>query len=93
MEIFTQEHLTVREKYGTTNQAEMVFSYMDTTSLSDRMISFIESINYFFLATSSKEGRTNVNFKGAKSKRLIKVLDKNRLIFPDRDNFKLFGLF
>ncbi|MFY9088555.1 pyridoxamine 5'-phosphate oxidase family protein [Arcobacter aquimarinus] len=85
MEIFIQEHLTVREKYGTTNQAEMVFSYMDTTFLSDRMIGFIESINYFFLATSSKEGRTNVNFKGTKSKRLIKVLDKNRLIFPDFD--------
>ena len=85
MEIFTQEHFAVREKYGTTNQAEIIFEHMNTTALSERMIGFIESINYFFLATSSKEGRTNVNFKGTKSKKLIKVLDKNRLIFPDFD--------
>ena len=85
MEIFTQEHLSIREKYGTTKQAEIIFEHMNTTSLSERMISIIEGINYFFLATSSKDGRTNVNFKGTKSKRLIKVLDKNRLIFPDFD--------
>lgn len=85
MEIFTQEHLIAREKYGSTNQAETIFEYMDTTFLNDRMINFIESLNYFFLATSSKAGRTNVNFKGTKSKKLIKVLNKNQLIFPDFD--------
>ena len=85
MEIFTQEHLIAREKYGTTNQAENILDHRNTATLRERMIGIIEGINYFFLATSSKDGRTNVNFKGRKSKRLIKVLDKNRLIFPDFD--------
>jgi uncharacterized protein len=85
MEIFTQEHIRVREKYGTTKQAENIFESLDTTAPNDKMIKFIEKMNYFFLATSSKEGRVNVNFKGTKAKRLIKFLDKNRLIFPDFD--------
>ena len=83
MENFTQEHLLVREKYGTTKQAELILENMDTRTPNDRMIKFIENMNYFFLATSSKDGRVNVNFKGTKSKRLIKFLDKKRLIFPD----------
>ena len=83
MENFTQEHLFVREKYGTTKQAENIFEYMDTTTPNDRMIKFIENLNYFFLASSSKDGKVNVNFKGTKSKILIKFLDNNRLIFPD----------
>ncbi|MGE4463199.1 MAG: pyridoxamine 5'-phosphate oxidase family protein [Arcobacter sp.] len=85
MEIFTQEHLLAREKYGTTKQAELILENMDTRTPNDRMIKFIENMNYFFLATSSKDGRVNVNFKGTKSKSLIKFLDKNRLIFPDFD--------
>ncbi|BAK73082.1 MULTISPECIES: pyridoxamine 5'-phosphate oxidase family protein [Arcobacter] len=85
MEIFTQEHLIAREKYGTTKQAELILENMDTRTPNDRMIKFIENMNYFFLATSSKDGRVNVNFKGTKSKSLIKFLDKNRLIFPDFD--------
>ena len=83
MEIFTQEHRIVREKYKTTKQAENIFEYLDTTIPSDIMIKFIESMNYFFLATSSKNGRVNVNFKGTQSKILIKFLNKNKFIFPD----------
>lgn len=83
MNIFTEEHLFVREKYGTTKQAENIFESMNTTTPNDRMIKFIENMNYFFLATSSKDGKVNVNFKGTKSKILIKFLDNNRLIFPD----------
>ena len=78
MENFTQEHLFVREKYGTTKQAENIFKNMDTTTPNDRMIKFIENMNYFFLATSSNDGKVNVNFKGTKSKKLIKFLDKKR---------------
>ena len=80
MEIFTQEHRIVREKYKTTKQAENIFEYLDTTIPSDIMIKFIESMNYFFLATSSKNGRVNVNFKGTQSKRLIKFLNKYKII-------------
>lgn len=83
MNIFTEEHLFVREKYGITKQAENIFESMNTTTPNDRMIKFIENMNYFFLATSSKDGKVNVNFKGTKSKILIKFLDNNRLIFPD----------
>ncbi|WP_148624106.1 pyridoxamine 5'-phosphate oxidase family protein [Aliarcobacter cryaerophilus] len=83
MEVFTQEHIFVREKYKTTKQAENIFEYMNTTIPSDIMIKFIESMNYFFLATSSKDGRVNVNFKGTQSKILIKFLNKNKFIFPD----------
>lgn len=83
MEIFTKEHFSIREKYGTTKQAQNILENMDMTVPNEMIIKFIESMNYFFLATSSKDGRVNVNFKGTKSKKLLKFLDTNRLIFPD----------
>jgi uncharacterized protein len=91
VDFFTQEHLMAREKYGTKKQAEYLLSLVDTTCLNDGLsrylgediIGFIERIPYFFFATSSSAGNTNVNFKGSNGSGLIKVIDKNKLLFPD----------
>jgi len=83
MDFFTQEHLDARKKYDTTKQANHWLNTIDTTSLNDGMIEFIEKMPYFFLATSSSNGNTNVNFKGTQGKSLIKVLNNKKLIFAD----------
>ena len=83
MSIFTQEHLDIRDKYGTTQKANYWLNTLDTEKLDTRMIQLIKSIGYFFFATSSKDGRVNVNFKGSDNKKLLKVLDKNTIVFPD----------
>lgn len=83
MDIFTKEHNDVRQKYGTENLAKYWFETLETKFLDENMIRFMESMNYLFFATTSKDGRVNMNFKGTQGQKLIKVLDKKRFIFPD----------
>lgn len=83
--MFKQEHMDARQKYETVDQANYWLNLIDTTYLDEHVTNFIQSINYFFLATSSKDGMTNVNFKGTNSKSLIKVVNKKKLIFADFD--------
>ncbi len=80
---FKQEHFNAREKYNTTEQANHWLNSIDTTSLNARTIKFIEGIKYFFLATSSEDGMTNVNFKGTEGKSLIKVINEKKIVFAD----------
>ncbi|MDF1881830.1 pyridoxamine 5'-phosphate oxidase family protein [Sulfurimonas sp. MAG313] len=83
MEFFTEEHIEVRKKYKTNDEANHWLNSIDTTYLNEFMITFIESMPYFFFATSSSNGNTNVNFKGSEGNTLVKVLSKNKLIFAD----------
>lgn len=81
--MFTQEHINVRKKYNTSQQAQHWLDTLNTTKLNSAMIKMIENMNYFFFATSSKDGDVNVNFKGGSRQKLLKVLDPNTIIFPD----------
>ncbi len=91
MDFFTQEHVDAREKYQTTEQANHWLNTIETTHLNkdlsiylkEDVVGFIERMPYFFLSTSSANGNTNVNFKGAEGNRLIKVLNEKKLLFPD----------
>ena len=91
MDFFTQEHLNTRETYNTTDQANHWLNTINTTCLNKELslflredaTKFIERMPYFFFSTSSSNGNTNVNFKGAERNKLIKVLNNKKLIFPD----------
>ncbi len=91
MDFFTQEHLDARAKYSTTAQADHWLSTIETTHLNQALstylnedvVGFIERMRYFFLATSSANGHTKVNFRGAEGERLIKVVNERKLLFPD----------
>ncbi len=91
MDFFTQEHLNVRETYNTTDQANHWLNTINTTCLNKELslylqedaTGFIERMPYFFFSTSSSNGNTNVNFKGAEGSKLLKVLNSKKLIFPD----------
>ncbi|MBN2815346.1 MAG: pyridoxamine 5'-phosphate oxidase family protein [Campylobacterales bacterium] len=83
MNIFTQEHTLIQEKYKTKQQAQHWVNLLKREVIEDDACRYLESLQYFFFATSNKEGHTNVNFKGIRSGKLIKVLDERHLIFPD----------
>ena len=93
MDFFTQEHLNAREKYRTTDQADHWLNTIETTCLNrelsiylhEDVVAFIERMPYFFFSTSSANGNSNVNFKGAEGSKLIKVLSDKKLVFPDYD--------
>lgn len=80
---FTKAHEEVREKYQTSVRAHHLIEHMSRESIDATIQAFLEALPYFFFATSSHTGETNVNFKGLKSGTLIKVLDSKHLIFPD----------
>lgn len=83
MEIFTKEHEIVRKKYATNEQANYWLNTISSTKIEPNLVSFLENLPYFFLATSNKTGVSNINFKGTNSGKLIKVIDEKRLIYPD----------
>ena len=85
MKNFKEEHLKTRKKYHTTEQADYWLKMLNTTYMNDEIIAFLQSVNYFFFATSSVDGMTNVNFKGTQGKTIIKVISPTKLIFPDFD--------
>ena len=64
-----------------TKEGEMILDRTDTPKLSKSVAYIIQNSSYFFLATTSKEGQPNVNFKGGE-KGFVHVLDENCLIFP-----------
>lgn len=71
-------------KYGTLQVASMILSATDTTSISKVVKEVITKASYFFLATASKEGHPNINYKGGE-KGFVHVLDENTILFPDYD--------
>lgn len=79
---FNEAHRIARQKYGTTARADYWLDLLDTTSLDEMMIQLIAQSEYFFLATSSADGRPNVNYKGGE-KGFLHVIDENTVIFPD----------
>ena len=83
MSIFTKEHNDLREKHNTKNKFEYYFDNIVKDEIDESLANYLESLEYFFFATSNINGNTNVNFKGKKSKYLIKVLDEKTFIFPD----------
>lgn len=90
MPFFSHEHHKIREKYKTTNKARHWLTTLNTSSLSSNMITLIEKTPYFFLATSSSSGHTNVNYKGTQNKKAIHILDKKHLLFPDYEGNGIF---
>lgn len=83
MNIFTDEHDAVREKYGTKAEAEHWLGTLTRDVIEERVARYLESLQYFFFATANEQGHVNLNFKGVRSGKLLKVLDEKRLIFPD----------
>lgn len=69
-------------KYNTLDTATRNLAFQDTTKLSKHLKNLISNIDYFFLATSSKNGKPNVNFKGGEAG-FIHIIDDNTLLFPD----------
>ena len=71
-------------KYGTLQIAAMILGSTDTSRMSTPVRTLIGKSSYFFLATSSKDGEPNMNFKGGEVG-FVHVVDETTLLFPDYD--------
>ena len=86
--ISKQQKGFVVNKYRT-KEGEMILDRTDTTKLSKSVAYIIQNSSYFFLATTSKQGQPNINFKGGE-KGFVHVLNENCLIFPDFEGNGIF---
>ena len=76
------EENQAQKKYKTIEEASRLLKSMDTSYIPVHVKYMIENSSYFFLATSSKDGTPNINYKGGE-KGFVHVLDENTIIFPD----------
>lgn len=66
----------LRRKFGTTD-------ILVAASLSDAVVHFIESVEFFFIATSNKRGKCDASYRHkGKGVPALKVLDEKTIIFP-----------
>ncbi|MFT5661485.1 MAG: putative pyridoxine 5'-phosphate oxidase superfamily flavin-nucleotide-binding protein [Sulfurimonas sp.] len=71
-------------KYGTLQIASMILTATDTARMSKPVRELISKSSYFFLATASKEGKPNMNYKGGEVG-FVHVVDETTIVFPDYD--------
>lgn len=66
----------LRRKFGTKD-------IETATSLSPQVVQFIESLDFFFIATSNSIGECDSSYRGrGKGVPLVKILDEKTIIFP-----------
>lgn len=66
----------LRRKFGTTDIPV-------ATTLSDTVAHFIESLDFFFIATSNRMGECDSSYRGkGKGVPVVKVLDEKTVVFP-----------
>lgn len=55
-----------------------------TVTISDTVAHYLESLDFFFIATSNREGECDSSYRGKREGVLaVKVLDDKTIIFPD----------
>lgn len=66
----------LRRKFGTSDIPTV-------STLSDDVVRFIESLDFFFIATSNGAGQCDSSYRGkGKDVPLVKVLDSRTIVFP-----------
>lgn len=68
---------TLRRKFNTPD-------IPTSTTITDSVAIFLESFDYFFIATSNRKGECDSSFRGRRDDSLaVKVLDNSTIVFPD----------
>ncbi len=73
---------SLQDRFDTRRLADRIEQVLCTDTIDPRTKAFIESRDMFFLATSSKEGRPSVGYKGG-DPGFVKVVDEHTIAFPN----------
>jgi len=88
MTMFHDGNRALQEKYGGRDVADKIVELVESSEINDDFKAFIESVPFFFLATSSSE-ITDCSFKGG-APGFVRVVAPDRLIFPDYDGNRMY---
>jgi len=88
MAMFHEGNRALQDKYGGRAVADKIVDLVEAQTVSDEFKDFIESLPFFFLATSAA-GNTDCSFKGG-APGFVRVVAPDRIIFPDYDGNRMY---
>jgi predicted pyridoxine 5'-phosphate oxidase superfamily flavin-nucleotide-binding protein len=88
MTMFHEGNRTLQNRYGGQGVADKIVELVETQTFTEEFQAFVESVPFFFLATSAG-GNTDCSFKGG-APGFVRVTAPDRLIFPDYDGNRMY---
>jgi predicted pyridoxine 5'-phosphate oxidase superfamily flavin-nucleotide-binding protein len=89
MPMFHNGNRDLQELFGSRALADRLVDRLRHSEFTEDDKAFIESLEFFFLATSDPIGRPDCSFKGG-APRFVRVIDPNLLVWPDYDGNGMF---
>ncbi len=89
MPMYHDGNRELQSAFGSTALADRLVERLHHTAFTDDDRAFIESLDYFFLATSAPDGQPDCSFKGGPPG-FVRILAPDRLVFPDYDGNGMF---
>lgn len=88
MAMFNDGNRALQDKYGGRAVADKIVELVESDTVSDEFKDFIESLPFFFLATSAGEN-TDCSFKGG-APGFVRVPSPDTILFPDYDGNRMY---
>lgn len=82
--IYHEGSRTLQKRFDTVRLADRIEEALVHDSIDDGLKGYLESLDFFFLATADAEGRPTCSYKGG-DPGLLKVVDPKTLAFPNYD--------
>ena len=89
MPMYHDGNRRLQDQFGSTRLADRLVERLWRDRFNDEDKAFIESVGFFFLATTSAEGHPDCSFKGGPPG-FVRVLSSTLLAFPDFDGNGMF---
>ena len=88
MTMFHEGNRTLQDRYGGRAVADRIVEMVETQTFTEEFKDFVESVPFFFLATTNGT-QTDCSFKGG-APGFVRVTAPDRLIFPDYDGNRMY---
>ena len=88
MTMFHEGNRALQDRYGGRAVADRIVDLVESDTISDEFKDFIDSVPFFFLATSAGEN-VDCSFKGG-TPGFVRVTAPDTLIFPDYDGNRMY---
>lgn len=88
MSMFNDGNRELQDKYGGRAVADRIVELVETNTFTEEFQEFVESVPFFFLATSAGDN-TDCSFKGG-APGFVRVTAPDQLIFPDYDGNRMY---
>ena len=88
MTMFNDGNRTLQDRYNGRAVADKIVELVETSTFNDEFKAFVESVPFFFLATSAGDN-ADCSFKGGEPG-FVRVTAPDQLIFPDYDGNRMY---